>query len=385
MTVQQIHKIKSLADREKAILNASKYSKTALEAMTLNELRELGAYLIPNARKLKKLEFVDALYNICEQFKEGKKQELKHEIEDSDGLTDYKRLLLNGFKNEKDPVLLANEIYDSWELLLKTDKDDKKDGYTDTTIAKTNMSRIRTAKGFVTLENPDTEEFLNRFYNQLKVRNKAREKVINDSYVDEINIVKTIDDKTKLDGNKIINWAREIVESAAKKETKLITGWYQVTLALAILSGRRMEEIHGQSEHFPIVNRYYELRENNTIFINQLAKNPANIGFVFTPLIDSETWFKAFNNLPDSKLGLMENKVNQIVSSVLSKKLKNTYKELGIKQYKDSRDFYIAYRVKTEYKENKTNYNNESDFVQSIIGHNAKNSGHSYEKFVIKV
>lgn len=211
---------------------------------------------------------------------------------------------------------------------------------------------------------------------------------MNENYGTKINTIETIEDKVKLDGQLILDWAINKIKTVLElSQSKLQRGWYELSLALAITSGRRMEEIHGETVHISKgIKRYYTL-EGKEIYISQLAKSPENTEFKFSPIgVTSEEWFNAFNKLPDTALSLTEDKVNKTISSNISKSLKGKgkiYETLGIKSYKDSRDFYIAYRVATEYKKGNTQYNNESDFVQSIIGHDNKGSGHSYQKFVI--
>jgi hypothetical protein len=390
--------LETFQEKESALSQLAKYSQTTLESFTVPELRVISKAIIANNAKYKKADLIAKILEATETYKAAITKEIKKQIGDSLVAEDFTTLIKNYFKNGKDPIELSN--YLKSQLLVKADNDGNypvnlpekyksknREGFAISTLGKTKVSELRNAVSFVKSELPNSEDFCNTFYNDVYNNHlKTLEKMVNTKYFEGINSIKTVDDKIKLDGQKILSWASEIIQTVADKGEVLNRGWYPLSLALALTSGRRMDEIHGETIHTDKgVNRYYEL-QGDKVFISQLAKNPENTSFVFSPLVDAETWLKAHQCLPENAIGLTEDKVNKIISSNISKSptMKKVYEDLGLKSFKDSRDFYIVYRLATEYKAGLSKqYDRESDFVQSVIGHNSKASGHSYESFVI--
>lgn len=377
---QLANKIKTDKDIENRLIKISGYSKDVIFAMTVSQLRELGAFLIKDARKKKHDELAQSIYDAGQAFIQRRKLEISSKTVVSAEFNELESILFNAFIKHKDVNTLVEDLAYDWKNIKN---------YADSTIASTKPKELRLAIEKIKYEIKESSEFFDEFYQTFyKIVIKPIKDEINQSYGQKINTIETIEDKIKLDGEIILNWAINKIKTVLQlPNSKIQLGWYDLSLALAITSGRRMEEIHGETIHISKgIKRYYSL-DGKEVFISQLAKSPENTNFKFTPIgVSSEDWFNAFNKLPDNALSLTEDKVNKIISTNISKSLKGkgkTYDLLGISCYKDSRDFYIAYRVANEYKKGITKYNNESDFVQSIIGHDNKGSGHSYQKFVI--
>lgn len=380
MRPQQANKPKNLKEVDKQLSQISGYAKQVIFALTVNQLRELGAFIIKDIRKLKHDELAQSIYDAGQVFKERRKIELNDKVSVNSNLSELEQFLLNGFLRSKSIVELSEDLIYQWKVINK---------YAESTIHSTKPKELRNAIEKIKINSPNTTQYLDEFYIYFyKNHIKPLKDDSNSDYAEKINTVETIKDKIKLDGELIVNWAKDIIKTSLQlPNEKINRGWYTLSLALAITSGRRMDEIHGETVHISKgITRYYKL-DGEKVYINQLAKSPEYTDFKFKPIgVTSDEWLKALNKIPDTALKLLEDKVNKTVSTNISKSLKTkngVYEQLGFIQYKDSRDFYIAYRVATEFKKNLTEYNNESDFVQSIIGHDNKASSHSYQKFVI--
>lgn len=183
---------------------------------------------------------------------------------------------------------------------------------------------------------------------------------------------------TFINGSNLLNWVKETLTLAANRGS---VNWLHVSLALALSSGRRMDEIHGKGQYN---DRYYDLKNDN-VYISQLAKSVKGKDFEFKPLegtVNSETWLSALKSLPETYRDMEDKDVNRNVSSRASKGLKSVYEKLGIAKYKDSRDVFLAMALKYEYKPEK--HGSFSTFCKNRLGHDEKNSGRSYEKFSIQ-
>jgi len=368
-------------DKEKALETLSKYSETVLKSFTVDMLRIVSKPIISNNRKLKKQDLIDKILECVKQYKEVNKNVLNKELGNCVNKDDMITIIKNGFLKNIKPDILANKVFSNWELQVLA-------GDIKTiTVCKDRMNNVNFAIKFLINEDPTIENYCKEFKHNLYYNTDIKnwDKQNNKDYANSIDTIKTIEDKILLNGDDILQWCLEVLTETAKSDIKLSRNWYIVSLALELTSGRRMEEIHGQTIHYPLVSRYFKKSENDYIFISQLAKSIPDKSFIFKPLVNADLWLNCFNKLPETCKLLTEDKVNQVISSNCrkNKNFNNALKLLGLKQYKDARDFYIAYRLTTEYKKGLTNYNNESDYVQSIIGHDSKKSGHSYEKFVI--
>jgi len=376
---QLANKPKDVKEIDERLIKISGYSKEVLFSMTVSQLRELGSWIIPRGKKLHD-ELAQTIYDAGQVFIERRKAELNQKSIVSSEFNELEKILINAFMKHQNVQTLIEDLAYDWIVIKK---------YKDSYIATSKYEKLKEAIQKVKYECKESIDFLNNFQTEFyKEVIKPRKDPMNKEYAKNINTVQTIEDKVKLDGDKILKWAIDKIKTVLELPSpKVLRGWYELSLALAITSGRRMDEIHGETVHISKgISRYYSL-DGDKIFINQLAKSPENTSFKFSPIgISCKEWFDAHNKLPDTALLVTEDKVNKTISANISRTLNGkgkTYETLGISCYKDSRDFYIAYRVATEYKKGITEYNNESDFVQSIIGHDNKGSGHSYQKFVI--
>jgi hypothetical protein len=406
-----VSKSMSLAEKEVILTKLCRYDDSFLKNLNKSDLIDLiGGYkgLINNAKRLPLKDILEQVINQKNTYKQDRLKDFNNIFADSNQLQTYTEIFKEAFKGDLTAKELANKIVLDWNVK----------GYTDTTICKTMLGKISMSIEILKGEkiSEDFKKYLDNFNNHLRsdefsnmekieilTKDTVTGKVLKSEYLPysiqnlnrkinndrkyEVNKPSLIGEKRKIEGKKILEFCERVIEEAIKNEGK-VKSWYALSLALACTSGRRMQEIHGETVHHSLgITREYKILENGKLFINQLAKSLPSHSFEFDTLIDNKKWLLAYSKLPDNCLKMADNKVNSIVSSVVNKTLrsKNIYKDLNFEMYKDSRDFYIAYRVATEYlaDREKTGYYKVSDFILSIIGHQEKSMGNNYEKLEI--
>lgn len=366
MAIQQKNKPENLEDREARIKRVATYNRIALEAMTMNELRELGAFLIPNARKLKKPEFINALLEISETFRQDKLRETIAALEVMGEKDISPEFISNCFVNG----IPANQVSKVFADLCIADK------HTDSTIAKTDSKRLRLMLDKVRNTQQDSSNWCDEVYQQYRTIIAPVDNRTNKEYSKTVENYGTDETTITLDGKKILNWATDIIDWAYQQE-KLDKGWQKVSLALAFTSGRRMDEIHGTTE--------YKVVDSNTVRSIGLAKKESDDFALESPcLVDANKWVTVINNLPKNRRKQENSTVNGTIRKAIEDSIKlRVYPELGIKTYKDSRDFYISYLITRDFPT--SGYRSQLAFVKTIIGHEAKKQSLSYEKFIVTI
>ncbi len=148
-----------------------------------------------------------------------------------------------------------------------------------------------------------------------------------------------------LNTDAIVNWAIETLKNDDR--------WHRVSLALAVVSGRRMVELHGENRHFevgngiitPIVNdraldKTYQFPQTLVFTGQAKTKSKDDLSFQIPVLCEPQLFLERWNNLPPERLNLDPTIVNKRVSTLISNATKKLRASLGIKAYKDSRDIY---------------------------------------------
>jgi hypothetical protein len=364
MAIQQKNKPENLEERETRIKRVATYNRIALEAMTMNELRELGAFLIPNARKLKKPEFINALLEVSESFRQNKLRETIAALEVMGDKDISPEFISNCFLNG----IPSNQVSKVFTDLCVADK------HTDSTIAKTDSKRLRLMLEKVIITHPDSTNWCKEVYQEYRALISSIDNKTNKQYAKTVENYGTDETTRILDGKKILDWASDIIDWAYV-QTDLIKGWQKVSLALAITSGRRMDEIHG--------NTQYELVNANTIRSIGLAKKEFEDYALESPcLVNAEKWITVINRLPESRRNQPNSTVNGTIRKAIEESIKLKTRPLfGIETYKDSRDFYISYLVTRDFPT--SGYRSQLAYAKTIIGHEAKKQSLSYEKFIV--
>jgi hypothetical protein len=326
----------------------------------------LGAFLIPKGRNLKKAEYIDALLEISESFRQDKLRETIASLEVM-GDKDISPEFVNNCFLKGIPAKQVSKVFSD---LCISDK------HTDATIAKTDSKRLRLMLEKVRVTHQDSSSWCDEVYQQYREIIAPIDNKTNKEYSKTVENYGTPETTTTLDGKKILNWAKEIIEWAYT-QPNLDKGWQKVSLALALTSGRRMAEIHGTTQ--------YEAVDSNTLRSIGLAKKQEDdFALNSVCLVDAEKWLAVINKLPEARRNQENSRVNALVRKLIEESLKpKIYKDLGIESYKDSRDFYISYLVTRDFPT--SGFRSQLAFVKTIIGHEAKKQSLSYEKFIVTI
>lgn len=372
MKVQQKNKPINLEDREQRIARIAAFTPTALEALTMTELRELGAFLIPNARKLKKPEFIQTLLEIAKPAKELQEiNQAKYITSAVESLELYGKFDIN-IEFIQDTYIKGLSPEEVSEIIFEKLITGN---YKDSTIAKTKMKQIRIILNALAITNEEVRKWTDKLYDLLRDQVSKYHHKTNKEYAQKVEEYGTPDTIRKIKGNKVINWCNEVIDWAYKQDS-LDRKWHKVSFALALTSGRRMDEIHGDTK--------YEIAENQTLRATGLSKKlDENFTHESPCLIDANKWLAVLNKLPENVRNQENIRVNQTIRPAMSNSLKPIWDELGFKSYKDARDFYVSYLIARDYK--KTVDGSEINFAKKLLGHEAKKQTLSYEKMVIEL
>lgn len=244
-------------------------------------------------------------------------------------LDDLNKLIQNtGYNHQVLDNLLASlsgqELADNIQTSLEVS------GFADSTITKTYLPDIY--KKIRLRDNPDNEEvvrLLKRMYRETNVKvNKETDAVV---VVNSSNVrpIKT----TPLD-----NFINKLDIAKAN--------WKELSVFLALTTGRRMAEIHGISTKFEYVN------SDTVLFTGQLKTKDRSVGsfpYEIHTFCDAERVVKAWERLSILRSPLVPEMVNKLLSKALSSELplslKAIFEESGITKYKDMRDIYATRMV----------------------------------------
>jgi len=365
MAIQQKNKPADLQDRTERLEKLCQYSEKALFGMTVTELRELCAFLIPGARKLLKPALVQAILDISQPFREEK---LKETIAVSQlmGTFDISiEFLHQGFSKGLAPSEVSKVIISKFES----------GDYTASTIAKTKMAQLRNLLKTLRYENPKTSQWSEELYKSVAEFAKQHHQSVNKGYAKTVEEYGTEETIIRVDGNKILNWAKDTINDAFTKPD-LKRGWAKVSFALALTSGRRMSEIHGYTQ-------YTALDENTLQSVGLCKKEDKDYTHVAPCLVNAYIWVAVHNKLPENRRNQETHVVNQHIRKLLEDTLKNILPGLGLHSYKDSRDFYVSYLIATQY--NPAIHLSEISYAKKLLGHESKKYTLSYQKMLVEV
>jgi hypothetical protein len=374
--VQLKNKPTTLQDREQRLQALSIHTEQALNAFTLHELRELCAFLIPNARKLKKPEFVQTILEITQPYREERLQKTVAAIELMGDVGFSPEMISTGYANGLTPKQVSEVLITKLE----------QGNYSASTISKTKTKQIRQILNKISIENPDSTEWTDKVYEYIKAYAAKFHHEVNLNYGEKVENIGTGETMRHIAGEPVIEWCRETIELALTSDN-LERTWHKLSLALAISSGRRMDEIHGDGTTFKVL-------DVNTIETTGLSKKKETDYVHVSPcLVDAYKWFQAYNKLPEKRRNLPNNVVNSRVAASLTESLKTRTKDNVIEQlfgsddehfkasYKTSRDFYVAYLITTKF--NRIQHGTEINYAKSLLGHSAKRQTLSYQKIII--
>lgn len=367
-TTQTKNKPADLNDRENHIKRLVQFNRLSLEAMTVTELKELSAFLIPNKKRLRKSELIDAILEISEPYRLERAAATFATLTVAGEVGLKPELFLKSFGEGLTPQQVSEFVKGHF---LSGD-------YTASSICKTKMKELRTVLENVRMNLPETTPWCNDLYKIVAEFVAPYHQAVNEQYkekVEEFGTTETIESVIKLDATKLVEWAKKVLEWADTKED-LIKGWHKVSLALAITSGRRMDEIHGTCQ--------FEVVDEKTLRSIGLSKKDSIDTPLESPcLVDANLWKRCIDKMPSER----RNRDNGFINSVIRKTIERAVGdimefELGLDTYKTSRDFYAAYVGAVIYDRT---VNNASliGFVKRCLGHSSKKSSLSYEKVLL--
>lgn len=355
----------NLAEREDKLNKIAFYTKTSLEAMPMTQLRELGAYLIPHARKLKKSEYIDALLEISEPHREQRLKESLVTLElmgDFDVTPEFiNDCFTRGLTSSQCSQIIAEKL--------------EKGGYEDSTIAKTKMKQLRVMLDSLSLSNVEIKPWTDDLYDSMKEFASKYHKLTNKEYAKTVETYGNEDNLRKVKGTPIIAWCNEVIDWAYSQDN-LEKGWHKVSFALALTSGRRMDEIHGTCQ--------FEAVNDTTLKATGLSKKREEDYAHESPcLINAYKWVNALNKLPEKRRNQENSVVNGTIRKAIEPVIERTLGQFELTTYKDSRDFYVSYLIAKDY--NKSKHGSEINYAKKLIGHESKKQTLSYEKLVVEL
>jgi hypothetical protein len=202
---QLANKPKDLKEIDARLTKISGYSKDVLFSMTVSQLRELGAFIIQDARKKKHNDLAQSIYDAGQQFIERRKAELNQKSIVSSEFNDLEKVLINAFMKHQNVQTLIEDLAYDWKVIK---------GYADSTIGSTKPKDLRNAIEKVKYECKESANFLDEFYLEFyKQVIKPIKDVLNENYGVKINTVEKIKDKIKLDGDMILKWAIDKIKT----------------------------------------------------------------------------------------------------------------------------------------------------------------------------
>jgi hypothetical protein len=363
MNIQQKNKPVNLEDRDARLQKVAGYTKIALEAMTMSELRELGAYLIPNARKLKKPEFIEALLEISASYREDRLKESLLTLELMERFDFDTNFIQSCFIKGITPQQCSDIIGKKFDS----------GNYAPSTIAKTKMKQLRELLSVVKAQNVESLEWCDSVYDAMREYAAKYHTEVNKNYSQTVENYGTSETIRHIESKPLINWSKEVIDWACEQKD-LYKGWHKVSFALAVTSGRRMDEIHGDCE--------FEVVDTHTLKSIGLSKKRTEDAELIAPcLVDASKWVKALYLLPEERRHQPNSVVNGIIRRAIKDSIGGQIENLGLETYKDSRDFYVAYLIATQF--DKLEDGTHLAFAKKLLGHESKKQTLSYEKMVI--
>ena len=363
-------------------LHASTYeiallSREQMESKNKAELSILAKGLgLKGYSRLKKSELIDLVFNASDVMRQAiisdrlAKDDLEKEKARQKELEKYEDLnadnvftartienIANKFK--KDPQAPENTAKILFDLCLKQD-------YAKITIAKEQSKRLRLVLDDMLLNGKIDYEFKDRLY---KEWNKQ---------VKHIHVARRMEDEERVTG-----YAKEAEKVINSSATESAIKWaldnlhndkriYLQSIALSILSGRRMVEIHGDLAT-------YSRGEVGVIITGLAKKSTDDARAEFVPLCDVDDFLETINSY--SKRGYTSRQVNKNIGGSISKQFPDSLKDLGIEKYKDCRDFYAG----VMYESFKLAGAREPKvFTKHCMGHDSEEATNYYRKFQVE-
>ena len=331
-----------------------------LHRLTVRELHENLRYLADKVSSLKKQDAIDKILELTKELRERKQKEIENTVLTDESVSDC--INENKLKSYYDKGLNGEDV---GNILFKNALSL---GYSNTTIAKTWSKKIRVNLEFLYNEQLISLEWKESVYKAYRTNAGKLDHEYNQKYQASKEMRLDVSEKVTLDGVTILNWATDILYNPNPKKYGMIS------LALAISSGRRMDELHGTCEFFLVDSTHIKA-------VGLSKKSDENNEFIFQTLIDSKVWLDGYNLIPSDKKGHNQATVNLTIRKTIENHTKSYLDLLGFKSYKDSRDFYALYMLNNFFD---GGLEDTIKYVRDILGHESTKQSLSYTKFTLK-
>jgi hypothetical protein len=350
--------------REARLQQLAKETKTGLEQLNRLELQTLANGLITRYSKLTKANLIDKLLEVSDGYRTDLKAQSLEFVElNTDADFGYE-FYLNAYQKNKDTKPLVEYMVNTW----------KGKGIAQTTLVKSKPKQVKNCLDLLVSNFPDSLEWTDLLYSELRILLQNDNKVVNKEYGQKVEGYGTPETMLEIDGSVVVNWSEKVLTDYINNPNP-DKDWQGVSLALALTSGRRMDEIHGTC-------RFFAVSDNNLKSVGLSKKSDEDSVLISPCLVDNQLWLYAYNRLPEKRKGLNNIKVNQNISKLVSDSLKTKiYPDLGINQYKDSRDFFVAYLIKNVWDVDK--HGSQLNYAKNLLGHDSKKITLSYEKIKV--
>jgi hypothetical protein len=245
--------------------------------------------------------------------------------------------------------------------------------YADTTLVRTLLPKIRKV-----LRAEYTGSDLGEVLKVLSERYEGVSKSVKKA--EDEQVLFNVNNRRAVAISPLLNMVKDTVD---KVKTGVTVTWKQLSVALALATGRRCAEVHGTATVFSLTDN-----PNMLSFYGQLkARDSREVeAFDIITLIPSEDVLVLWNALKAtgkmySDPSDVNRKVARGVSVELPKDLSNLFEECGVQKYKDLRDIYAS-RI-LQYKPVTVT---DNAFVAKFMGHGKDDlkTCNTYQKIYIK-
>lgn len=344
-------------------LDIATLSLEQIKSLTVAELKACCKALnLRGYSRLNKISLIDLVYRASDIERQSLINSESDRLNNSDRSIEAKKIKRreNALKEHPINIAIFNKLLRKGlnsETIANTVFKICSDNYADLTVAKNCTQRLNIVLPETNLSPKEQSEVKSHWRKLVYAINYARkeqENLLLKSYARE-----AID---TLDSRAIVDWAI----SNLTNDKYIIKG-----LALAVLSGRRMIEIYGDTQYqsFSVGIRAKGLAKKSD---NQ------NDECIFIPLCDRTLWLKSLKSLESIGKRLLDKKqVNGSISKLTSRHFPKHLQELKVEKFKDCRDVYAAIVYQTF----QLVARDSIPFTKAVMGHETQESTAYYRKF----
>lgn len=412
---KELQEVKRLADeKELRLRELAQYSDSTISTMKKSTIKTLFSEHLNNKESkeryngrtisnLKQEQLIDyALYTVGEarkriQLEKGIASDGIN-IVNPDDLQVSSTSVVFKFKEGYKPERVASECCNVWDESLKKEKEkEKKDDtvteglYTEKTLSSKISKTLKNIKNQL----PDNKEaelwfgklekIINTHYYRMrkKLRDERNQKM--DKYGDEILAI--------IDARPVIEFINHWSKTYLQSDYKPTKNWHVASWILALTSGRRQCEIHGDAT--------YQKTEDGQLKTVGLAKKKDKQTHELIPdfehispiaIIDVDTWLAIYDKLPEERKNLDRDTVNKVISRAMNDNVtyKQALQDFNFKNltdhkkpwgnYHNARDFYINYMIRKRPFHSQHRPIEDSNYATKLVSHEGKVTGLNYNK-----